>query len=48
MTMQVSVKDDYIEEFEAFLKTLPKDAVVIKNHLMKRLKKDLKSIEVER
>lgn len=39
MTMQLNIKDDYIEQFEALLKTLPKDAVVVKKSLDEEIKK---------
>jgi hypothetical protein len=33
MTMRIDIKDQYIEQFEALLKTLPADAVEIKKSL---------------
>jgi hypothetical protein len=33
MTMRISIKDQYMPEFEKFLKTLPDDAIEIKNSL---------------
>lgn len=33
MTMQISVKEQYIAQFEAFIKTLPDGAVEIKKSL---------------
>lgn len=33
MTMKISIKDEYINQFEAFLKSLPADAVEVKKSL---------------
>jgi len=33
MTMRISIKEQYMPEFEKFLKTLPDDAIEIKNSL---------------
>ena len=31
MTMKVSIKDEYIDKFNTFIKSLPKDAVEVDN-----------------
>lgn len=33
MTMKVSIKEEYLSEFENFIKTLPTDAVTVKKSL---------------
>lgn len=33
MTMKITIKDEYLEQFEQILKTLPKDAIEIKKSL---------------
>ena len=33
MTMRISIKDQYIDKFENFMDSLPKDAVTIKKSL---------------
>ena len=33
MTMRVSIKDQYIDKFEDFMDSLPKDAITIKKSL---------------
>ena len=33
MTMKVSIKEEYLPEFENFIKSLPADAVEVKNSL---------------
>ena len=33
MTMRVSIKDQYMNEFDQFIKTLPSEAVIIKKSL---------------
>ena len=33
MTMKVSIKEEYLPEFEKFIKSLPSDAVEVKNSL---------------
>ncbi|MDX9742919.1 MAG: hypothetical protein RBT59_03805 [Arcobacteraceae bacterium] len=33
MTMKVSIKEEYLPEFENFIKTLPTDAVTVKKSL---------------
>ncbi|MGM0519772.1 MAG: hypothetical protein ACQERD_09040 [Campylobacterota bacterium] len=39
MTMNVTIKDEYIKQFEEAMKTLPKDAVEIKKSLDEEIKK---------
>lgn len=39
MTMQVSIKDQYLEQFDKFMKSLPKGAVVIKKSLDEEVNK---------
>lgn len=39
MTMKITIKDEYLEQFEQILKTLPKDAVEIKKSLDEEIKK---------
>lgn len=39
MTMQVTVKDEYIKQFEEAIKTLPKDAVDVKKSLDEEIRK---------
>ena len=39
MTMKITIKDEYLEQFEQMLKTLPKDAVEVKKSLDEEIKK---------
>ena len=39
MTMIMDIKEQYIKRFEAFLKSLPSDAVTIKNSLDEEITK---------
>ena len=39
MTMKLTIKDEYLEQFEQMLKTLPKDAVEVKKSLDEEIKK---------
>lgn len=39
MTMKVIIKDEYLEQFEQMLKTLPTDAIEIKKSLDEEIKK---------
>lgn len=39
MTMRIDIKDQYIEQFEALLKSLPEDAVEVKKSLDEEIKK---------
>ena len=39
MTMKITIKDEYLEQFEEMLKTLPKDAFEIKKSLDEEIKK---------
>jgi division protein CdvB (Snf7/Vps24/ESCRT-III family) len=39
MTMQISIKDQYLEQFNKLMKSLPKDAVVIKKSLDEEVNK---------
>lgn len=39
MTMKVTVKDEYIEQFEEAIKTLPNDAVDVKKSLDEEIRK---------
>ena len=39
MTMRVSIKDQYIDRFEDFIDTLPKDAVTVKKSLNEEIQK---------
>ena len=39
MTMQVSIKDQYLEEFNKLMKSLPEGAVVIKKSLDEEVNK---------
>lgn len=39
MTMHIEIKEQYLEQFEALLKTLPKDAVEVKKSLDEEIKK---------
>jgi len=39
MTMQVTVKDEYIKQFEEAIKTLPKNAVDVKKSLDEEIRK---------
>ena len=39
MTMKITIKDEYLEQFEQILKTLPKDAVEVKKSLDEEIKK---------
>lgn len=39
MTMKVTVKDEYIQQFEEAMRTLPKDAVEIKKSLYEEIRK---------
>ena len=42
MTMQISVKDQYLAQFEAFINTLPDGAVEIKKSLDDEINKRVK------
>ncbi len=39
MTMRVTVKDEYIEQFQQLLKSLPEDAVEVEKSLDEEIKK---------
>ena len=39
MTMKLTIKDEYLEQFEQMLKTLPKDAVEVKKSLDEEITK---------
>jgi len=39
MTMQVSIKDDYIDKFNDFINSLPNDAVTVKKSLDEEIQK---------
>lgn len=39
MTMKVTIKDEYLEQFEQILKSLPKNAVEVKKSLDEEIKK---------
>ena len=39
MTMKITIKDEYLEQFEQMLKTLPIDAVEVKKSLDEEIKK---------
>lgn len=39
MTMKVTIKDEYLEQFEQMLKSLPKNAVEVKKTLDEEIKK---------
>ena len=39
MTMKVTIKDEYLEQFEQMLKSLPKNAVEVKKSLDEEIKK---------
>lgn len=39
MTIKVTIKDEYLEEFEQMLKSLPKDAVEVKKSIDEEIKK---------
>lgn len=39
MTMKITIKDEYLEQFEQMLKTLPKDAIEVKKSLDEEIKK---------
>lgn len=39
MTMKIDIKDQYIDQFEELLKSLPKDAVVVKKSLDEEINK---------
>lgn len=39
MTMKIDIKDQYIDQFEELLKSLPKDAIVVKKSLDEEIKK---------
>jgi hypothetical protein len=39
MTMKVTIKDEYIEQFQQLLKNLPEDAVEVKKSLDEEIKK---------
>lgn len=39
MTMKIDIKEQYLEQFEALLKTLPEDAIEIKKSLDDEIKK---------
>jgi len=39
MTMQISIKDDYVNKFNDFIDTLPKDAVTVKKSLDEEIQK---------
>ena len=39
MTMRVNIKDQYIDRFEDFIGTLPKDAVTVKKSLNEEIQR---------
>jgi len=39
MTIQISIKDDYVNKFNDFIDTLPKDAVIVKKSLDEEIQK---------
>jgi len=39
MTMSVNIKEEYMPEFERFIKTLPDDAIVVKKSLDEEINK---------
>ena len=39
MTMRVSIKDQYVDKFEDFIGTLPKDAVTVKKSLNEEIQR---------
>ena len=39
MTMKISIKEQYLPEFEKFIKTLPDDAIEIKKSLDEEIQK---------
>lgn len=39
MTMNVTIKDEYLDQFEQMLKSFPKDAVEVKKSLDEEIKK---------
>ena len=39
MTMQVSIKDQYINKFEDFMSSLPEDAIIVKKSLDEEINK---------
>ncbi len=39
MTMRISIKEEYMSEFEKFVKSLPSDAIEIKNTLDEEIRR---------
>jgi len=39
MTMKINIKDQYVEQLETFIKSLPKNAIEIKNSLDEEISK---------